>query len=220
MRVAARSGREPAVASGPAVQNVHRFLIVGSRGDDLPRRIEKKAIEPLLVDPLRHQRSNGSRLARPLERARETTVENQQEMPAGQRIERALQVGHRHERLHVGRIGVGRHQVARRPIVAICGDAVSGEIEDDPVVGLDQPGHGLAEQTAQRRARHIEHWRVHGEVLLPGQHLRQPAGVVDGCLQGRDLFVGVDPDDEGVVPREGQRGVVFARGSLVHRCDG
>ena len=124
-------------------------------------------------------------------------------MTAGQRLERVLQLGHRNEGLQVRRVGVGGDQVARGSVVAIRGDAVSGEVEQHPVIGLDDRGHRLAEQRAQGGAARVQQGRVHVEVLLLRQHLRQPPRVADRGLQRRHLLVGVDADDEGVVPRNG-----------------
>ena len=103
------------------------------------------------------------------------------------------------------RVGVGGHQVARRPVVAVRGDAVSGEIEEHSIIGRDEPAIVSPSSVRSASPRAFSKRRVHDEVLLFGQHLRQPAGIVDGGLQGRHLLVGVDADDEGVVPREGQR---------------
>ena len=137
-------------------------------------------------------------------------------MAAGQRLERVLQLGHRNEGLQVRRVGVGGYQVARGSVVAIRGDAVSGEVEQHPVIGLDEPGHRLAEQRAQGVAARVQQGRVHVEVLLLRQHLRQPPRVADRGLQRRHLLVGIDADDEGVVPRERQRLLVLARCRVAH----
>ena len=134
-------------------------------------------------------------------------------MAAGQRLERVLQRGHRHQGLQVHRVGVGRHQVAGRPVVAVGGDAVPGEVEEHPVVGRDEAGHGLAEERAHGGAARIQQRRMHVEVLLLGQHLRQLARVADRGLERRHLLVGIDADDEGVVPGERQR-----RWSVATRC--
>ena len=208
--------REPAIASGTALQHVHRLLVVGSRGDDLPRGVEHEPIESLLVDALGHQRADRAAPAGPLEGARETTVEDQQQVTAGQRLERVLQLRHRHQGLQVHRVGVGWYQVACRPVVAIRGDAVSGEVEQHPVVGLDAPGHRFADQRAHRVAASVQQRRLHVEVLLPGQHLRELTRVVDRGLQRRHLLVGIDADDEGMVPGEVQRRLIVARRVVVH----
>ena len=52
-------------------------------------------------------------------------------------------------------------------------------------IGLDEPGHRVAEQGAQRVAARVEQRRVDVEVLLLRQHLRQPPRVADRGLQRR-----------------------------------
>ena len=137
-------------------------------------------------------------------------------MTAGQLLERVQQFRHRHQGLQVHRVGVGWYQVACRPVVAVRGDAVSGEVEQHPVVGLDAPEHRFADQRTHRVAAGVQQRRLHVEVLLPGQHLREFTRVVDRGLQRRHLLVGIYADDEGMVLLERQRRLIVARRDVVH----
>ena len=111
---AARAGRLADTA-----HHVQRLLVTGRRGDHLPRRVGDEAVEALAVDLLRHEVAHRAVPARPLEGTREAAVQDQQQVAAGQRIERCLQVRHRDEGLQVGQFGVGRQDVAGRAVVAV-----------------------------------------------------------------------------------------------------
>ena len=54
------------------------------------------------------------------------------------------------------------------------------------------------------------------EVLLLGQYLRELTRIVDRGLQRRHFLIGIDADDEGMMPGEGQRRLVVARRDVVH----
>ena len=80
---------------GLAAQHVQRLLVVGRRGEDLPRRLAHEAVVVLPVE----RRPDGRQVAAPVpgEGAGKAAVEDHQQVAAGQRLEPAVEVGHGHE---------------------------------------------------------------------------------------------------------------------------
>ena len=78
----------------------------------------------------------------PAERAGEAAVEDRQHVPAGQRGQPGVQVGHGEHAGRVAGLGVLGHQVAARAVVAVQRDAVAGEVDQQAVV-VAQAGRQL-----------------------------------------------------------------------------
>lgn len=125
-------------------KDVEGLLVVGRRSDDLPGGVVDVAVEPLLVDDLR--RGAEVACAGPSEGACKTAVQDQQKVAAGQAFDPPAQVGHRQEALPIIGARVLRHQVARRPVVTVQRDAVTGEVDQQAVVSLDLDRQVLAQE--------------------------------------------------------------------------
>ena len=91
-----------------------RLLVVGRRGDDLPGGIEDEAVEPLLVDALRHQRCRSRASGWPTGTRRKSSNRGSA-ADAGtvSACECVLQIGHRDQRGRIVRVGVGKGRCSR-----------------------------------------------------------------------------------------------------------
>ncbi|MCG3120270.1 MAG: hypothetical protein ALAOOOJD_02929 [bacterium] len=76
-----------AITGGFALQHIQRFLIVSRRSDHLPGRILHKAVEAFFINFFRHQRADGAKVTRPLKRPGKAAIQNEQQMPARQRVQ-------------------------------------------------------------------------------------------------------------------------------------
>ena len=138
------AGRVVAVAGvGIAWRNVQRRLVVRGRGQHLPGGAAQKALVLAVVErpPVEQQVAGRG----PAEGACEAAVENDQQVLAGQGLERLAQAIHRQPGLLVAEHGVGAQQVALRPFGAVAqGHAVTGEIQQEVGDGAGV-GHGTAQ---------------------------------------------------------------------------
>ena len=107
-------------------------------------------------------------------------------MPAGQPVQGILQIGHGNERFNIHRLGIGRHDVAGRPVVTVGRNTVPRKVEEHPVVLSNLPGHGLKKRAYLASTR-IKQRLVHLKMLLLTQHLGQALCICDCGLQ-RDTF--------------------------------
>ena len=103
--------------------------------------------------------------------------------------------------------GVLRDEITRRPVVAIQRDAVAGEVDQEPVVGLDLPWQGFVENGPQVGQRDVLGQQADCVSVARLQNLGNPAGVMDCGPERRDaLAVVVDPDHDSVALPEPDHG--------------
>ena len=178
-------------------QLVRRLLVMRGGGNHLPCRILHEPIEPLLVDDLGHADDVAGR--RPAKRAGEATVHDDQRVTHGQREQRVVHQGHEQVRVLLPPARILRQQVAVRPVIAVQRDAVTGEIENQAIIGAEFLGQPVRQQFGEALARRVlVDEKPHVEAVCVGQNGSQAPRIVGGGLEWRHaVSVVVDADNDG-----------------------
>lgn len=120
-------------------RHIQRTLVRRRGGEYLPGLTGNEPAIPLLV----HQPWRQNQMARrgPAKRAGKAAIENHEHVTAAQLLQRFTQCRHRQVTGCGNLVGVLRQQIALRTVAFLLRDAMSREVEDNPVLRAGQFDH-------------------------------------------------------------------------------